>query len=410
MKRLKTAGERRVASVMIGLVICTVVSQTCAAATFLLFANSLGTADFGKLSGAMFFQQFFSTLSVSGFRNVVIRELVKHPEQQNAITGSYLFLSGGIGLVMVFLLAIASLLVPIDSGERMAYLVISIGHVGACLIPNAIYDAKGQQVRGASIAACVDVIAVMLTSALFGLEMISVPIAASLVAGKWTLVAAASLTDLAVRNADFRPSFDWSQASSLWKSARMMSIATTLNVAPLSLGVSLTRILFGAGEAGLFAIAAFVLRSHVTVIGLLTRTVFPHVVSATGETPSFARRVFAAFGGVTLLVTTAAFACSEVALAFFLPSEYQASRITIAIVLLAGTVRVAGVVGNMYLVAQYSEQALVAIAIVGVAVFAIALVIPLPVCGRNQMALALLASSATMAVNLLYRQRDSRFS
>ncbi|MCP4888050.1 MAG: oligosaccharide flippase family protein [Planctomycetaceae bacterium] len=98
-----TEGERQVAFSMSGLVICMVISQACAAATFLIFANSLGTANFGKLSGAIFLQNFFSTMSISGFRSVVIRELIKRPERQSRIIGSYLFLSGLIGCVILLL-------------------------------------------------------------------------------------------------------------------------------------------------------------------------------------------------------------------------------------------------------------------------------------------------------------------
>ncbi|MCP4888051.1 MAG: hypothetical protein GY904_15725 [Planctomycetaceae bacterium] len=208
---------------------------------------------------------------------------------------------------------------PIENDEKLAYWLIAFGHVGACLIPNAIYDAKKEQVSGAIIATGVDVVTVVIMAVCFAFDLINIPIAAGLIASKWIMVATCSLSDYLLRYPEIWPSLDRNQSRALWSSARIMSIATTLNVLPISLGALLTRILFGASEAGIFAIAAYVLRTHVRIIGLLNRTVYPHVVGACGETSSFVKRMFVAYGGFTLLLSAAALLCSEIALSFFFP-------------------------------------------------------------------------------------------
>jgi O-antigen/teichoic acid export membrane protein len=401
MKIAKTSGERRVAGTMLGLAFWTIVSQACGVSVLLMFANSLSTADFGKLSGAMFLQQFFSTISVSGFRSIVIREIVKRPQDHNLIAGSYLFLSALLGGLILLGTLIIVLLLPLGMDERMAYGLIAFGHIGACLIPNALYDASQSQVRGAGLAAIVEVFATLAIVICFCVGAITIPVAASLVTGKWIVTAIAGLADYGRRQDNFRPRVDRHQVRSLWSSARLMSVATTLNVAPAALGVPLTRALFGAGEAGLLAIAVFVFRTHALVTGLLTRTVFPHVAGTFGETQSFIRRMALAYGSLTLFLTTMAVIGSEIMLRFFLPPEYLAARWTIALILVAATIRVGGVAGNLYLIARYRERTLLAISMTGMTVFAISLMLPLNMDGRNQTAIAILTASILMAGSLL---------
>ncbi|MCP4888052.1 MAG: hypothetical protein GY904_15730 [Planctomycetaceae bacterium] len=76
------------------------------------------------------------------------------------------------------------------------------------------------------------------------------------------------------------------------------------------------------------------------------------------------------------------------------------------IILLAATIRVAGVVGNMYLVAHYHERTLIAIAIIAFVAFGFTIALPLPVAGRNQIGLAIVASCVCMAGSLLIHVRD----
>jgi len=398
---VKTPRERQVAGTMLGLAFWTAISQACGLTALLLFANALSPADFGKLSGAIFLQQFFSTISVSGFRSVVIREIVKRPEHRDAIAGSYLFLAVLLGLLIFLVTAVAVWWLPIESEERTVYLVIALGHVGACLIPNALYDASQSQVRGAAVSASVEIAGTLAIGVGFLLSVITIPVAAALIAGKWIAAAIIGLADYTRQQNDFRPRLDQSQIRSLWKSARLMSFATMLNVAPAALGVPLTRVLFGAGEAGLFAIAAFVFRTHATVAGLLTRTVFPHVAGVYGETGSFKRRLFIAFGCLSASLTAIAVICSEMMLRGFLPEEYHAARWTIALMLVAATIRVGGVLGNMYLITRYRERLLAAIAVGGMLTFAMILVLPMDNAGRNQTALAILGSSIVMTASLL---------
>ncbi len=385
---------------MSGLVLCVTVSQLCGATMFLIFANALEASEFGILSGALFLQQFISTLNVSGFRSVVIRELVQQPNHRQSITGTYLLLSGGSGLLIFAVTALLLSFFPLAGDERWAYLLIALGHIGASLFPNAMYDADQAQVRGASIIAITEMLGLACVAVCSFFDFISLPVAAVLVAGKWVTSAVVGLADYRFTRDDFQPRFDRSQMRTIWKSSRLMALATMLNVAPLALGVPLTCFLFGANEGGLFAIGAFAFRTHSTIIGLLTRTIYPHVSGVQGESVSFIKRMLAVYASVTISLAVAGVVCGALVLRYCLASEYSAAHLTLVLMLVAATIRAGGVLGNMYLVARKQERTLLILAIGSAGVFVLILLLPLGISGKVHTASAVIGASLVMTASL----------
>ncbi|MDG2223953.1 MAG: hypothetical protein P8L85_21410 [Rubripirellula sp.] len=386
---------------MLGLVGCTVASQLCGAFAFLIFANALSTSELGILSSALFLQQFFATMSISGLRSIVIREIVRQPDQRNAFAGSYLLLSGSIGLVIVFFTALITHVLPIGNDERFVYVAIAVGHVGACLIPNALFDAENRQVHAAAISTACELMFVVIIACFGGFGGLSMPLAAGLIAGKWIVSAIAGFWEFNRINASFRPTVNRSAVVILYKSAQLTSLATVLNVAPAAIGVVLTRVLFGSTQAGLFAIAAFVFRTHATLVGLLTRTIYPHVVGALGETVSFKARMLRGYLAYTLTLTGMGFICSELLLSYILRPEFQSSRWMIAIMLVAATIRVGGIIGNMYLIARFQERLLACFSVMSVAAFAIVQLAPTGLSGGHQTAFATLVAASVTLLSLI---------
>jgi O-antigen/teichoic acid export membrane protein len=396
-----TSGEQQVQRTMLGLAICTGISQFAGVLVFIILAKALTPLAFGKLSGAVFLQQLLTTIGIAGIRNVVIRECIQNPEVKGLIGGSYLFLSSGIGLLTLLCTALTVSFLPIGYDEKLAYLLIAFGHLGACLFPGALFDAEHLQVEAAVITTICEVGSLIVFAICWWIDWITVPSAAVLFAAKWFVSAIIGLMQFKLRHPACCLRVDYSTLLKLWRSARVLSLGTMLNVAPAALGVTLTRILFGPIQAGMFAVAAFVFRTHATLIGLFTRTIYPHVIGKFGETKSFKRRLFAAYLGVTTTLTIVGAFCSELMIRYLLPMEFKQSRWMIALMLIAATVRVGGIIGNMYLIAHQKEGRLTTIAIFGVMAFALTLLIPLDIAGGSRMALAIIASSAATLLSLV---------
>jgi len=87
-------------------------------------ARYLGPEQYGILNYAIAFVGLFSVLSTLGLDNIVVRELVKHPERQNEILGSafLLKLTGGF-FAFAVVVTVSALLKP---GDHLTRLVIAI--------------------------------------------------------------------------------------------------------------------------------------------------------------------------------------------------------------------------------------------------------------------------------------------
>ncbi|MCP4885499.1 MAG: hypothetical protein GY904_02680 [Planctomycetaceae bacterium] len=340
-------------------------------------------------------------MSVSGLRSIVIREIVRQPDQRNAFAGSYLLLSGSIGLVIVFVTVLITHILPIGNDERFVYVAIAVGHVGACLIPNALFDAENRQVHAAAISTACELMFVVIIACLGGFGGLSMPLAACLIAGKWIVSAIAGFWEYNRINASFRPTVNRSAVVVLYKSAQLTSLATVLNAAPAAFGVVLTRLLFGSTQAGLFAIAAFVFRTHATLVGLLTRTIYPQVVGGLGETAAFKARMLRSYVAYTLALTGMGFICSELLLRYILRTDFQSSWWMIAVMLVAATIRVGGIIGDMYLIARFQERRLVVFSVMSVAAFAIVQFAPIGRSGGYQTAFATLVAASVTLLSLV---------
>ena len=96
----------------------------------IVVARSLGTAGFGGLSYAISFVLLFNTLWQLGLGGIVVRELVRAPDQQSELLGSVflLRLSGAVLGLLTIVLA-ASVVAPPDTETRLAIAILGLGTV-----------------------------------------------------------------------------------------------------------------------------------------------------------------------------------------------------------------------------------------------------------------------------------------
>ena len=138
-------------------------------------ARYLGPEDFGILSFSLSFVGLFVAFGKLGLNSIVVRELVKHPEEKNTIIGTSIFLRilGGIVLLIVVFLALQ--LTSTNHSEKIIVMIIALGQLFLCF---EVFDFYFQsQVKGkfSGIAGTVGLIAssaARITFMLAGLPLI----------------------------------------------------------------------------------------------------------------------------------------------------------------------------------------------------------------------------------------------
>ncbi len=97
-------------------------------------ARYLGPDGYGSLSFAGSYVMLFSALALFGLESIVVRELVHHPEAEQAILGTTGLIRAAAGL-LAYLGAIVTLLV-IRPGDRTALLLVAL--LGSSLLAQAV--------------------------------------------------------------------------------------------------------------------------------------------------------------------------------------------------------------------------------------------------------------------------------
>ena len=97
-------------------------------------ARYLGPDGYGSLSFAGSYVMLFSALALFGLESIVVRELVHHPEAEQAILGTTSLIRAAAGL-LAYLGAIVTLLV-IRPGDRTALLLVAL--LGSSLLAQAV--------------------------------------------------------------------------------------------------------------------------------------------------------------------------------------------------------------------------------------------------------------------------------
>ena len=103
----------------------------------ILVARYLGPERYGMLSYAVAFVGLFSVLSSLGLDGIVVKELVKHPEQQDEILGTAIVLRAIGTVVMMWLLVVVSMLMR---QSEMTKVLIAIVFSSYCIQIFSVLD------------------------------------------------------------------------------------------------------------------------------------------------------------------------------------------------------------------------------------------------------------------------------
>lgn len=92
-------------------------------------ARQLGPTDFGVLSYAISFVMLFACLSELGLNGIVVRELVKNPDQRDDLLGTSFVLKFGGFVMMISLIWLSLLLINDNTSTNWLILIIAGGYL-----------------------------------------------------------------------------------------------------------------------------------------------------------------------------------------------------------------------------------------------------------------------------------------
>lgn len=110
-------------------------------------ARYLGPDQFGLLNYTISLAAIFATVATLGFEGIVIRELLAHPEQKNAVLGTACALRFGGGLVAIALVTLTGLLTRNGETVLPLALVVSLGFLPQALEVIDLWFQKNIQSR-----------------------------------------------------------------------------------------------------------------------------------------------------------------------------------------------------------------------------------------------------------------------
>jgi len=113
------SGGRKILVNIIWLVVDKALTLSLGLALFVMLARHLGRADFGLLNYAMSFASLFSFIAFMGLTNIMVREIVRSPDDRDEILGSGFALMVGGGLAAMGLAIGAIMLVRPDDQQAL---------------------------------------------------------------------------------------------------------------------------------------------------------------------------------------------------------------------------------------------------------------------------------------------------
>ena len=89
----------------------------------------LGPEEFGVLSYAVSFALLFASIANFGLENILVRELVKYPEEKNTILGSAFFLRIAGSIAVIAMTWVAVQINNEESSTAILIYIITIGTI-----------------------------------------------------------------------------------------------------------------------------------------------------------------------------------------------------------------------------------------------------------------------------------------
>lgn len=341
---------------LVGLGICTALSQACSLGVVLLLTRALPPAEFGAVIFALNIQSYLVTLGTFGLASIIIRDLTQDSTKSNETTTAYFCIVGCSSLVTSLIAATLTAFASVSWDERVMLWCIAVGNVAACLNLNPFFDAVHRQALSAVLLLPGDFVAFGLVLVLAETESLTLPRVGVIFASKWTITAA--LHALFFRRAilPFHWAWDRQRVVRMVKSGLPMMFAGLLSAIPLSGSVVLIRVFWDDQLTATYGLAFQVLAIEILIVIIVLRIIQPHISGPHGLTPQFVRQLMFVLGLTLAALVLVSLAGGWVLFYHVLRPEYQSGFEALAV--LQGYLVFCGIAiaQNTYLIRFHNER------------------------------------------------------
>ncbi len=321
-------------------------------------ARYLGPEGYGSLSFAGSYVMLFSALALFGLESIVVRDLVRHPEAEQAILGTTCLIRAAAGL-LAYLLALAVMLV-LRPDDQVALLLVAL--LGSSLLVQAVEVTDlWFQSRVLSRYSVICRSAAFMISSGFKVLLVMTGASLAAIAAVTAVEALVAAVLLVLVHARYSKAgiVTWRWENSWFRRLLTGSVPMVLSGVVLMVYLRVDQVMLGAlatqTEVGLYAAAVRISEVWYFVPTAIVSSVFPGLVSLRSSDPElFDQRLqqlynLLAFLGYAVALPVTFLAPWLVQLLF--GSAYQAAAPLLSVLIWAGLFANLSVVRNSHFIA-----------------------------------------------------------
>lgn len=353
---------------LLGLGICTAISQACSFGILLVLTDALAPAAFGAIVFALNLQSYLFTIGTFGLGPIVVRELNQQPEKTDETVTAFLSIAGVTSTLCGIIAAVIVAFIPASPDERVMLWCVAAGNVAACLNLNSLYDAAHRQALSAALIVPVDLLILAINICLFQLGLLSVPAYGLLVITRWLLTALVQAWFYHRRVHRFQVKSSLERIRQLLKAGQPLLVAGLLNAIPISGCVLLVRIFTDEQTTAVYGLAFQVVAVELLILSILIRVLQPHINGVHGLVRKFVIQLILVVAGTSLALAAISISFGWVLFQRILRPEYQPAFEVLLVMQLYVFFISAAWISNLYLLRFHKEgwiRAAHAIAAVG---------------------------------------------
>jgi O-antigen/teichoic acid export membrane protein len=391
------------------MITCRLVGQAALVGVLLVLTRHLSRADFGMFMTALAIQGYVLLVGSAGLPAVVVREMVRRPQDQRRIASTYLSMTGVMGFGAWTVLSVIVIFLPLGPSEKSLLILTSLAAAIASINPEPLFDSQHAQATASMLVVLGDLLlpaAILLLIATNRLTLASIAIC---LVFKWLLVVLLLGSNKKVRHLLSSRFVSLQEARCLWRSSCHLLIASALAMVPVSGPTIVARVFSGPQEAAIVGLAVQVLQAYIMIVALMQRLLRPHVAGPYG----FDRKFVVKLVLFNVAVLSTLFVCavmgSYVVVRWILPTEYGAALVPCVIMAGAGFIGGCGSAVTTYLLVMGRERSILLSFVAAGATFTLAAAFSLTNSSAVGLAMGtVLAYTALLSVSTLQLYRVVR--
>jgi O-antigen/teichoic acid export membrane protein len=403
MRSYLTDAGRRAAVNMLGLGLCTILSQACAFLTLLMLTRTLSVEGFGTFSFALALQPYFLLLGTVGTATVVIREGTQRPKQIDAITTSYLLITGSSSTLVCLAVLGAVGVSDATLKERVLLALVAVGSVAPSMSLLPLFDVHHQQARGAVLSLVAEAVALGVIGLLAWSGRLNLIAIGTVFAGKWLLIAAGQLLVYHFTIRPLRWVFARDEIRLQLRSGWPLLVGSLASVVPFSSGIFFVRMLDGPAETALIGLAYQAGNVFLAFAWLALRILQPHISGPYGLERSFLWKLALFVVGFLATLVIFNFLIGLVVIRLCFDPVYRGALLPMGLLLGGGFMLGVSAVVQLYLTRFYEERFQMLVYCGGALLYAVACVAVVPRWGAAGAAAATVVVALLMTLLNLFR-------